>query len=163
MLKTICTTCALVMSALAATQASAGQSSGILQVSIEVVDTCEAQAAPLTFVMARDSSFGAAAETNVALRCTPNTEYSVSLDDGANAEGGRRQLLNPATGQTIVYDVYLDASRGQRWGARQSELMAGNAGEDGMETITVYGFVPASSIKPDAGHFSDSLVMTVHF
>lgn len=144
-------------------EVQAGQSSGILHVSLQITDSCNVRADPLDFTLERGGVGGATAETEVEVRCTPNAEYSVSLDDGSNAKAGNRQLLNTETGETIGYDVYLDPSRSRRWGGAQSESMSGTVGEAGDKVIKVYGYVPRPQITPASGQFSDSLVMTIHF
>jgi spore coat protein U-like protein len=111
-----------------ATPAFAGTGTAVMPVTALVLENCAITATPMAFGTL--TNFGSAnidSSSTLALVCTPNADFVVSLDDGSNALGGTRRLKNPLTSEYINYDIFLDAARAQHWGS--------NTGTDSRDAL----------------------------
>ena len=143
------------------TPAEAGQATAVMQVRAVVVESCSVSADTLDFAL--DTSPGARAQgqASVELSCNGPAAYEVALDSGQN---GARQMVDPASGKALPYEIYADAGRSTRWGdTLGSDTVAGTAGADGYARLTAYGATLASADTLSAGIYSDAVVVTVNF
>lgn len=151
---------AFVATALAA-PAEAGQATAVMQVRATVVESCSVSADMMDFAL--DNAPGARAEGQaaVALSCNGPAAYEIALDAGQN---GAREMVDPATGESLAYEIYSDAARTTRWGdALGVDTVAGTAGDDGTAQLTAYGATLAKAEGLAAGTYADSVVVTVNF
>ncbi|MDN3646902.1 spore coat U domain-containing protein [Pontixanthobacter aestiaquae] len=150
--------------ALSASPAFAQDTDDML-VTATVVDSCTVTASPMAFgTLTTLGTANIDSSASIALACTPDAAYDVSLDLGLNAGAGtQRELVNGAdTTQRIPYDVYQDAARTASWGTGTGNTVAGTA-TGGVATLTAYGRIPASASAVTAGSYSDSVTVTVTF
>lgn len=103
-------------------------------------------------------SAGVAGASTILLNCTNGTNYSVGLNDGANASITQRRMAKGA--DFVNYELYKEAARTSRWGAIGSgtELTGTGIGTD--VALTIYGRVPAQT-TPSAGAYTDTVVATI--
>ncbi|MGB3291223.1 MAG: spore coat U domain-containing protein [Burkholderiaceae bacterium] len=99
------------------------------------------------------------AQSTIRVTCN-GTAYRVGLDNGMHAEGNKRRMKGP--NGYVVYDLYRDASRSQRWGNNFWHDAVGGTGTGQAQSLTVYGLVPAQNIG-NSGSYSDTIVVTVDY
>jgi len=107
------------------------------------------------------------AETAIRLTCTMDAPYWISLDNGLNARNG----LCPSASQRcmisgsnrINYELFTDAGRSSRWGAKQSLDTVSGAGIGGNKDHGVYGKILPGNTSPPPGKYSDTITVTVNF
>jgi spore coat protein U-like protein len=102
------------------------------------------------------SNIDAAGEVSVT--CTNGTPYTIGLNGGqAAAAPTAREMTGPAT---ILYGIYLDATRTQPWGEALGTMAAGSG--SGLEqSRATYGRVPPQAATP--GSYQDSVIATVTY
>ena len=149
----------------AGTPALAGQATNTVDAKVTVVSGCSLQTSDLMFVAPNpligliiDSS------TTLTVKCTPNTDYTVDIDDGQQPQGNNKRRMVSAGGATIPYNVYFDAARSASrvWGKGQGKNYAGNSGTGAAQVIPVYGRVTIAALIP-AGGYKDTLTVTLNF
>jgi spore coat protein U-like protein len=149
----------------AGTPALAGQATNTLDAKVTVVSGCSLQTSDLMFVAPNpllgliiDSS------TTLTVKCTPNTAYTVDIDDGLQPQGNNKRRMKSAGGATIPYNIYFDAARSPSkvWGKGQGKNYAGNSGTGAAQIIPVYGRVTVAALIP-AGGYKDTLTVTLSF
>lgn len=134
-------------------------------VTATVIDNCTVTASPMAFgTLTTLGTANIDTSAAIALTCTPNAAYDVSLDLGINAGAGtQRELVNGADAtQRIAYDVYQDAARTAAWSSGAGNTVAGTA-TGGVAALTAYGRIPASASAVTSGSYSDSVTVTVTF
>ena len=88
--------------------------------------------------------------------------FTVELDDGQNGGDGTRRARDPATGQSIGYEIFADPAHTRRWGSLDAQSVAGVTASSGVERLTAYGLIEnAGSIA--AGAYGDLVTVTTHF
>ncbi|QYJ07384.1 Csu type fimbrial protein [Qipengyuania flava] len=160
-MKLILTLLALFVATALGTSAEAGQATAVMQVRATVVESCSVSADTMDFAL--DTAPGARAEgqAGVALSCNGPAAYEIALDAG---QSGAREMVDPATGQSLAYEIYSDAARTTRWGdALGVDTVAGTAGDDGTAQLTAYGATLANADGLAAGTYADAVVVTVNF
>jgi len=151
--------------ALSASPAFAATDTDDMLVTATVIDNCTVTASPMAFgTLTTLGTANIDSSATIALACTPDAAYDVSLDLGLNAGvGTQRELVNGADStQRIPYDVYTDAARTAGWSSGAGNTVAGTA-SGGVATLTAYGRIPASAAAVTAGSYSDSVTVTVTF
>lgn len=141
--------------------AAAAMTSATMTVSATVEQSCNLDVRPLRFEALRSDAPYAEADSSLAVACTPNTPFVVTLDDGQHRADGRRRLANSAGGSFLAYDLYSDAARTRRWGAGQAESVSGQVAGGKTVTLPIYGRIEAASATP--GAYSDVVTVTVSF
>ena len=151
--------------ALSASPAFAATDTDDMLVTATVIDNCTVTASPMAFgTLTTLGSADIDSSATIALACTPDAAYDVSLDLGLNAGvGTQRELVNGADStQRIPYDVYQDAARTAAWSSGAGNTVAGTA-TGGVATLTAYGRIPSTATAVTAGSYSDSVTVTVTF
>lgn len=101
------------------------------------------------------------AQSALRIRCTPNTNYSIFLNNGAGGGTGPTDRRMTFQGRSIQYGLYLDAARSSPWGATPATRRQGTG--NGLQTsYSVYGRVPPQNTPP-AGTYTDTIVITVEY
>jgi spore coat protein U-like protein len=144
--------------------ASAGQTTGTLPVSVTVFTGCSLQTRPLTFDAAAVSGNNPIdATTTITVKCTPNTNFTVDIDNGLNANGkSSNRQMKSESGGLLAYDIYRDSPRTSVWGTGQLKNVTGNSGAGAPLDILIYGRVP-NATKVVAGDYKDTLVVSLNF
>ncbi|MHC8397934.1 Csu type fimbrial protein [Pseudomonas sp. MDT1-17] len=94
-------------------------------------------------------------------QCTNGTPYSISLDNGLNANGAVRRMLGPNS-ELLTYELYRDSNRTLRWGSIVNTDTLSVTGNGSPQVTTVYGLVPAQ-ITPPPGTYSDTVTVSVTY
>lgn len=148
----------------AGTPALAGKATNTLPVDLTVAPGCSLQTHPLMFVASNaliDLDIDATAILTV--KCTPNTPFSVDIDDGLHPKGNnKRRMFSAASNRFIDYNVFVDTQRSNIWGKGATKNVKGNSGSGAPIDIPIYGRVP-SAILITAGDYKDTLVVTLNF
>lgn len=103
------------------------------------------------------------ATSAIGVQCTNTTPYNVGLSagSGSGASTTTRKMTSGA-GATVNYQLFRDTSRTQNWGNTvNTDTMAGT-GNGAVQTLTVYGLVPAQT-TPAAGNYTDTVQVTVTY
>ncbi|MFK3780323.1 spore coat U domain-containing protein [Agrobacterium sp. NPDC089420] len=142
--------------------------SDVTQNPTQVPFNVSAAVAPTCIVTAQNINFGNHGVLNTAvdatgainLTCTANLSYSVALNGGlSNSPPAARQMVQ--AGSSIIYGLYRDANRANVWGSAAGQTASGT-GTGGLQTLTVYGRVPAQN-TPAPGNYADTVVVTVNY
>ena len=141
--------------------AYASTTSATMAVSATVEQACNLNVRPLRFGTFRSDAPVAEADSSLAVACTPETAFVVSLDDGQHRAGGQRRLANAGGGGFLAYDLYSDPARTRRWGAGLAESVSGQVEGAEPVMIPIYGRIEAGSAE--AGAYSDVVTVTVSF
>lgn len=145
--------------------ALAGQVTNTLPASVRVYTGCSLQTRPLTFDASQIVSNQIDSTSTITIRCTPNTDFSIDIDKGLNANGNssNRQMRNVNTGALLAYDVYRDSPRSNVWGTGAlKNAVTGNSGAGAPMDIVLYGRVKNPG-RIAAGDYKDTLTVTLNF
>lgn len=142
----------------------AQQSTGVMDVSATVTESCSVMASPMTFQFGNAPGSTANAQASVVLECTGQTAYDVALDSGANAVGESRRMTDADSGHTLIYEIYSDPARNSRWGDKTGiDTVSGIANSQGSAGHVAYGAIAPTDGKIPAGAYTDAIVVTVNF
>lgn len=139
---------------------SAGTVTGTLAVSATVEQGCNLDVRPIHFTGLRSDAAKGQTDSSLAVACTPDTPFVVSLDDGQHRAAGSRRMAS-ADGDFLAYELYSDAARTRRWGASLTESVSGQVSDGSPVTLPVYGRIEATQAV--AGAYSDVVTVTVSF
>lgn len=147
------------VAAAASAPAFAGQTTGSMDVTVNVENSCSLTAAPIDFGTP-DITAGATSSSASTLRCTPNAIATVLLSDGFNLSGGSRRMDNVAgaAAGTEFITYALNNAGGAAWNAA-GETFTGSGNDD---PLGINGVIPAQAAKP-AGAYSDTVTITVNY
>ena len=129
-------------------------------VTITILDTCtvDTTAADLAFGAQFSTATDIEAQSQLAVYCTPGTEFSIALDGGTTTnDPSARAMTGP--GGELPYQLYQDAARSVVWGEGPNAMEDGTTGTGAEETFEVYGLVPSANVP--AGDYSDTVTVTV--
>lgn len=153
--------------AIAAAAALTGLPSGAsaqetMTINANVVRNCQLLALPLMFGTVSILFPTANAQTSIFVECTPNTAFTVAIDDGLNYNGTQRRMarIGPGFGTYLNYEIYRNAARTQRWGSTAAQVVTGVAPASGRVTLTAYGRTQGFIA---AGPFEDTVTVTITF
>lgn len=146
--------------------ASAGTTTGSLQISAQVVDDCVITSATMPFgsydpVLTNFSS-AVLATGEIDLKCTNGDSYTVTGDTGlhaANAVNTTRALAGPSS-NFLDYDLFTDNTYSTVWNA--SDPING-VGTGSAQAVSVYGRIPAQQTSGIAGNYSDTVTATITY
>lgn len=146
-----------------AAPAHAGRTTNEMPVSVTVYSGCSLKTRPLMFVLpANVSNSPLDATTTITVKCTPNTNFSVDIDNGLHNNGIVRRMHSAELDAYVSYDVYRDAPRTNVWGTGQLKNVTGNSGTGAPLDLSIFGRIPQpKNIK--AGDYRDTLIVTLNF
>lgn len=133
-----------------------------LQTRVNILDQCRVETTDMDFgtqgllLNAVDST------SAVRVRCSNQTAFTVQLNDGLHAAGGNRRMRS-ANNDLLIYELFRDPARSQRWGSSTGQRAVGTGiGPGNIIELPVYGRVPAA---PGAapGSYSDTITVMVEF
>ncbi len=133
---------------------------GSLTVSAVVEQACHLDVRPLRFDTLRDGAPRGDADGALAVACTPDTAFVVTMDDGQHRAGGTRRMSTPG-GDFLAYELYSDAARTRRWGGGLADSVSGQISDGSAVTLPIYGRVEAASAT--TGSYADIVTVTVSF
>jgi spore coat protein U-like protein len=107
------------------------------------------------------------AESDITVRCTNGTAFSIALDDGVTGSYAGRRMVGTG-GNFLVYNLYTDNTYGAVWGddTGTTDVVGGNGtGMANALTRTVYGRLLAADnvAAVEAGAYSDTIVATITY
>ncbi len=129
-------------------------------VSANVVPSCELLVSPLAFgIISSSIQQPKDASSSITVRCTADTNYTVSLGGGQSGDTANRILRNGT--ETLSYGLFRDPGRSAPWGDTAGTRAAGyGTGTDNV--FTVYGRIPAGQ-NAYVGVYTDNVVVTVNY
>lgn len=133
-----------------------------MTINANVVRNCQLFALPLMFGTVSILFPNATAQTSIQVSCTPNTAFTVAIDDGLNYNGTQRRMarIGPGFGTYLNYEIYRNAARTQRWGSTAGQVVTGVAPASGQVTLTAYGRTTGFLAS---GPFEDTVTVTITF
>jgi spore coat protein U-like protein len=109
------------------------------------------------------------AESDITVRCTAGTSFSIALDDGVTGTYAGRRMVGPG-GDFLVYNLYTADTYAAVWGddTGTTDLVGGTGEGMGLAnelTRTVYGRLLAVDNQGPvaAGAYSDTIVATITY
>lgn len=127
----------------------------------DVVRSCNLSALPMMFGSISILLPDASVQTPIYVECTPNTTYTVAIDNGQNFNGQRRMVrIGPGIGRYLNYEIYSDAARTQRWGTNAAQSVTRVAPANGKTTLYAYGRTTGFIV---AGPYEDTVTITIAF
>jgi spore coat protein U-like protein len=103
------------------------------------------------------------ARSAVAVQCTRNDAFRISLDGGISGDPSNRRMRRADGGDEVRYQLYTDTAGTRVWGdgTAGTEMVTG-VGTGDRQVVSVYGQIPAqSSVAP--GAYGDVITATVMF
>jgi len=161
------TTVVAVVAACLGARVSAQQSrTATLVVVAEVVADCNISVGPLVFgpydPVEANRTTALDGATVVNLTCTKGTIAEITMDDGRHAPAGNQRAMAGPGGQTLQYELYLEAARATRWGLSGAGLRLPASASTAFRALTVYGRVPPGQ-DVQVGTYEDEVVVSVRF
>jgi spore coat protein U-like protein len=133
--------------------------SNSLSVTTNYENSCNLiSASDLNFGQMNDLSRAVTSSTTVALSCPLNTSWKVNLDQGMNYDGVTRRMRKGT--DYIAYELYRDAQYNQLWNNSGASQGTGN---NGTQTISIYGKAGPSSTAVPAGEYQDTITVILTY
>ena len=110
------------------------------------------------------SSTPSDSDGTIAVTCTNNTPFNVSLNGGTTTGGtiAARKLAGP-DGADLSYNLYTDSGHNTVWGDGTTGSVVSGTGTGSAVNETVYGAVPADQSGAVAGAYSDTVTVSVEY
>ncbi len=161
-------TAALAATVLAAGVAQSATTTTTFAVTATVQSTCAATAAALAFPNYTPGTGNLAGQTNISIKCTKNSPYTVSLNIGSTTGGSMTTRLMGSGANTLQYNLYTTAALGTVFGdgtAGSATVAGTGAGVATATTVTVYGQLPDNATNQAAvpGAYTDTITVTVSY
>jgi spore coat protein U-like protein len=145
-----------------------GSYTASLVVSLTVNNDCTITAPNISFGSAPVVAAFSTVSQTLNLSCTKGSAYTVGLDAGQNASGGRRRMVS--SGNYLAYDIFKSAGT-TVWGsvgaARRSstdaEINPGNGLGTGSQVFNYNAKVYTDQTTPPAGTYLDNVILDVGF
>ena len=141
--------------------AASATASATMQVGAVVEPSCNLDVAPLTFEGAKTAAPGAEAQATIAVSCTPETSFAISLDGGEHSANGRRRMASASSNDFLEYEIYQDAGRTRRWNGSATGVVSGVVPASGQVELTAYGQITAATAAP--ARYADTVTVLVMF
>ena len=108
-----------------------------------------------------------AAESDITVRCTAGTNFSIALSDGNTGSYAGRRMVGPG-GDFLIYNLYTADTYATVWGddTGATDIVGGaGTGMANALTRTVYGrLLAADNVGPvEVGAYSDTIVATITY
>lgn len=145
--------------------ASAATATGTLAVNATVIASCLISSPVLSFgnYIPTDGS-PKDGSANLTLTCTPGTAYKIGFDAGGG--GGTVSTRAMKSGSDVLsYALFRDSSRTLNWGNTGGTDTVDGTSTLGtlINTIPVYGRIPAGQAVPAGAGYADSVAITVTY
>jgi spore coat protein U domain-containing protein, fimbrial subunit CupE1/2/3/6 len=154
------------LGALAAGPALAGTDTITFEVKASVDPSCKFTiASPVDFGSLTVYNFGTQEkEGSVTVLCTAGPNYTIELNNGANADGTQRRMKQSGSANYLAYNLFQDGAHSVAWG--QAADAQSFIGDGTRQVLTVYGQMDWSEpLLPSApvGSYLDTVTATVTF
>lgn len=145
-----------------------GTATSVVNVTMIVTPDCAIAAPQINFGTAALVGSLDPVTQSITIRCSKDAAYTVGIDNGLHASGGRRMENG---GNYIAYDIYYPAGSASRWGPagaerRGSDTATTNAGVytgTTDQTFTYSAEILSGQTTPPAGTYTDTLTVDVAF
>lgn len=99
---------------------------------------------------------------SLTVRCNAGVRFTIELSKG-NGDFSRRKLQN-GKGGFLFYNLYVRPDYRQIWGDGRTSgsVTVGGVGTGGGQNFTIFGRIPRGQ-KPEPGHYSDNVAITINF
>ena len=156
-------TLALAFVAISSSPAFADTATTTFSVTATVNHACLVSASDLNFgVYDPFSETANDGATTLGITCTIGTTYDVGLSAGLGSGATVAARKMTAGEDTLTYSLYRDASRSQVWGVTVDTDTVPGTGTGGVQTLDVYGRIPALQSVPPAT-YTDTITVTVWY
>lgn len=144
--------------------AAAATATGQFQVSLTLQAECRLTSqSALAFGTSGVIQSAITATSTIGVQCTNTTPYNVGLDAGISSGATiTTRKMSGGAGAAVSYQLYSDSARTQVWGNTVSSNTIAGTGNGAVQTLTVYGSVPAQN-TPAAGNYTDTVQITVTY
>jgi spore coat protein U-like protein len=162
-------TATLAAGAMAAGVAQAATITTTFAVTATVPAVCKVSTVALAFPPYTPTTGAQPGSTNIAVKCTKSTPFTVSLDRGSTTGGtiAQRLMVGSVATNTLQYNLYTDSAFTTLFGDGTTGLKVSGTGA-GLSTavnVPVYGNLPDSAanqlVVPDS--FADTITVTVGY
>jgi len=156
---------------MAAGVAQSATTTASFQVTANVQATCSASAATLAFGNYTPGGGALTGNSNITVKCTKGTPFTVTLNAGATTGTfAQRLMANGGATSTLQYNLYTTAALGTVFGdgstgtATVAGTGAGVATANAV-TVPVFGSLPDSAVNQAAlvGGYTDTIAVTVSY
>ncbi|WP_240324385.1 spore coat U domain-containing protein [Trinickia diaoshuihuensis] len=166
MIATVLASTSVIGDASAATYSN-GTATATFTVSLVLQGGCTITANALNFTATGPLTSAVNQQSTVGVNCTNTTPYNVGLDAGTvtGSSIATRYMAGTSSGNTgtlVSFQLYQDAAHGTVWGNTQGSNTVGGIGTGAVQSITVYGQVPAQA-TPQPDTYQTSVTATVYF
>lgn len=102
-------------------------------------------------------------QSQISLACTNAAPWNVGLNQGTfpGATVTTRRMTGPGS-SSLLYFLYRDAAHGLNWGNTIGTDTVSGTGTGTVQTLTVYGGIPASQAAGPGG-YQDTIIATITF
>ncbi len=126
------------------------------------VTTCSVSASSVNFGSTGVLQSALDATGSIGVTCTNSAPYTVALDGGTTGAADPVQRKMSKASEQIAYGLYQNLAHTQPWGDSVGSNTASGTGSGLLQTLTVYGRVPAQA-TPSPGTYSDTVVVTLSY
>ena len=143
--------------------ADAATATTTMPVTMTVTAGCQITAGTVAFGSTSGLFSAVAANSALSVTCTNTTPYVVGLDagSGSGATTTSRKMTGPSA-STIVYRLYQNSGLTMNFGNSSGSDTVAGTGSGTVQTINVYGQVPAQA-SPQPGSYSDIVNVTLTY
>ncbi|AMX19829.1 Spore Coat Protein U domain protein [Acinetobacter pittii] len=100
--------------------------------------------------------------TAIKVLCNNTVPWTLAFDGGKNAQSSQRNMIGGATSnEYIPYNLFSDTGRATAIGI--STTAYSGTGTGNVQTVNVYGRIPAGTTLPSAGSYVDTVTVTVTY
>ncbi|MFW1762453.1 spore coat U domain-containing protein [Acinetobacter calcoaceticus] len=100
--------------------------------------------------------------TSIKVLCNNTVPWTLAFDAGQNAQTTQRRMIGGATSnEYIPYNLYSDSGHATAIGIATTAYSG--TGSGAVQTVNVYGRIPAGSTLPSAGSYLDTVTITVTY
>jgi len=157
------------------TESRAAADTNTLQISAEILETCDITTTPVTFgeydpVVLHNTTNLDNTAGQITVLCSAGTVATILLDDGANQAAGStaavplRQMIAGA-GQFLSYNLYKDSVGGTVWGGDVATGLLTTTAFTGTNSqiMTVFASIPAGQTAAPVGNYTDTVIVTASY
>ena len=155
--------CASTIIAWAALDANATVTTTTFQVTATVASNCIASATNLAFGTYDPLAASPAASTSqITVRCTLGTAYSIGLDAGIGAGATVAARLMTHGAALLTYGLYQDSGHATVWGNTPGTDTVSGTGTGLPINHSVYGQIPAGQNVSNGG-YTDTITVSINY
>ena len=109
-----------------------------------------------------DADTTTAGGTSIKVLCNNTVPWALSFDGGQNVLSTQRRMIGGGTTtEYIPYNLFSDTGRSTAIGIATTAYSGTGSGS--VQTVNVYGRIPAGTTLPSAGSYVDTVTITVTY